>query len=187
MEIEKDWKTRMFGRRASHDRESGIAIRSERDGHLHHVKLIGELDVDAAAAFDAELRRVESEDATEIIVDLSDLSFISAEGLKAVILASARSAGRPGRLRLVPGGNEIQNAFETAGLLSRLPFDVDRDPGRRTRHQTPHLRLVVSRPVRKWLPADESLRPRSRSSRRRLRWPASLRGRRQGAARKRRA
>jgi anti-anti-sigma factor len=177
----------MFGRRASHDRESAIAIRSDRDGDVHHVKLIGELEVDAAAALDAELRRVESGDAREIVVDLSDLSFISAEGLKAVIRASARSVGVPGRLRLVPGSDEIQKAFETAGLISRLPFDVDRDAGRRSRHQSQHARLVVSRPVREWLSVDDAFRPRSRFSRRYLRWPAPLRRRREGATGKRTA
>jgi anti-anti-sigma factor len=117
----------LFRRHAVHTRKGELIIRSERDGHAHVVQLIGELDMDTARAFEDELRRVESSDALEIIVDLRGLRSIGADGLKAFIHAGARSRRGGNRLTLVRGSERVQKTFETTGLLSRLPFADDRD------------------------------------------------------------
>jgi anti-anti-sigma factor len=126
-----------------------LCIRSERDGHVHVVQLIGELDMTTAQSFEDELKRVEATDAAEIVVDLSGLKFISSDGLKAFIHASARSRHGENRLRLVRGPDEVQRTFETTGLVSRLPFaDVAvRSPwhGHLSKAQ-----LYVARPVSDW-------------------------------------
>ncbi len=127
-----------------------LAMRSDRDGHVHVVELIGELDMNTAPVFDAELKRVERSDAREIIVDLSGLSFITSDGLKAIIHANARSRERDNRLRLLRGSDHVQKTFETAGLVSRLPFDDDREARSLVPGQPPRARVVVSRPVRNW-------------------------------------
>jgi anti-anti-sigma factor len=112
----------LFRRHAVHTREGELIIRSERDGHAHVVQLIGELDMHTSRAFEDELRRVEASDALEIIVDLRGLKSIGADGLKALIHASARSRRGGNRLVLVRGSEQVQRTFETTGLLSRLPF-----------------------------------------------------------------
>jgi anti-anti-sigma factor len=116
---------------------------------VHVVQLIGELDMTTAQAFEDELKRVEATDAAEIVVDLSGLKFISSDGLKAFIPASARSRHGENRLRLVRGPDEVQRTFETTGLVSRLPFaDVAvRSPwhGHLSKAQ-----LYVARPVSDW-------------------------------------
>jgi anti-sigma B factor antagonist len=127
-----------------------LIIRSERDGHAHVVRLIGELHMSTAPTFDAELKRVEATHVGEIIVDLSGLTFIGSDGLKVLIHANARSRDGGNRLTLLRGTAEVQSTFETAGLLSRLPFAED--GARRTveyrRPSTIH--VVVSQPVRDW-------------------------------------
>jgi anti-anti-sigma factor len=103
-----------------------LTIRSERDGQAHVVQLVGELDIHTARSVDDELKRVEATDVQEIIVDLRGLDSIGADGLKTFIHASARSRCGGTRLRLLRGRDEVQKTFETAGLLSRLPFVDDR-------------------------------------------------------------
>jgi len=122
----------LFRRHAIHARRRGplcppqqLIIRSERDGHAHVVQLIGELDMNTTQAFEDELKRVESTDAREIIVDLRGLTSIGADGLKVFIHASARSRRGGNRLVLVHGPDDVQRIFETTGLLSRLPFADD--------------------------------------------------------------
>jgi anti-anti-sigma factor len=107
-----------------------LTMRSERDGDIHVIALMGELDIDSAPAFEAELKRVEGSDAGEIVVDLRGLNFISSDGLKTLIHAESRSRARHNRLR--------------------LPFDLDRELRLQIRSQAPHARVVLSRPVRNW-------------------------------------
>jgi anti-anti-sigma factor len=177
----------MFRRYAVHDQASEsrdqLDIRSNRHGHVHVVELIGELDMNTAAAFDAELKCVECSDVHQIIVDLSALKFISAEGLKVLIHANARGRDCHNRLRLLRGTDQVDKTFERAGLLSRLPFDDDYALKFRSHHQPPRPRLVMSWPVRNWLAVDEPLSPSSLSSSAYPRWPAALR--RRGATRSR--
>lgn len=127
-----------------------LIIRSERDGHAHAVRLIGELDMNSAPTFETELKRVESTDATQIIVDLSGLTFIGSDGLKVLIHANARSREDGNRLVLVRGTDDVHSTFETAGLVSRLPFAEQR-PLRLVEYRRPStIHVVVSRPVRDW-------------------------------------
>jgi anti-anti-sigma factor len=127
-----------------------LAMRSERDGDIHLIALAGVLDIDSAPAFEVELKRVERSDASEIVVDLSGLEWISSDGLKALIHAHSRSRERSNRLRLLPGSDQVQRTFETAGLVSRLPFDDDRELRLQVRSQSPRANVVLSRPVRHW-------------------------------------
>lgn len=128
-----------------------LAIRSERQAHVHVLHLIGELDMSSAQAFEDELKRVEATDAREIVVDLSGLEFIGSDGLKAFIHASARSRLSDNRLRLVRGPAAVQKTFETSGLVSRLPFADQQELRSPWLSQFAGASLVVSRPVQAWL------------------------------------
>jgi anti-anti-sigma factor len=97
-------------------------MHSTRHGHAHVVQLIGELDMNTSKAFEHELKRVEATAVREIIVDLSSLTFIGADGLKVLIQANARSRGGGKQLVLVRGPEQVQATFETTGLLSQMPF-----------------------------------------------------------------
>jgi anti-anti-sigma factor len=180
----------MFRRHAVHDRVGDLRdqldIRSNRYGPVHIVELIGDLDINTAAAFDAELKRVECSDVQEIIVDLSALRFITAEGLKVLIHANARGRDRDDRLRLLRATAQVHKTFETAGLLSRLPFDDDRTLQFGSHDQPSRARLVNSWPVRNWLAIDESMSPSSLSSPAHPRWPPALRRRSRTRSRPRR-
>lgn len=100
-----------------------LIIRSARGGPAHVVQLIGErLDMNSVPAFEDELKRVESTDARQIIVDLSGLNFIGSDGLKALINANTRSRRDGNRLILVHGPKQVQKTFERTGLLAPLPF-----------------------------------------------------------------
>jgi anti-anti-sigma factor len=152
----------MFRQHADHSREGELLcapqeliIRSEIDGAVHVLKLSGELDKDSAPRFEAVLKHVEATDVEEIVVDLSGLRFIGSDGLKVFIHANARSRAGGKRLMLVRGNDEVQGTFETAGLLSRLPFDGVRELLRPPTCSKPaRAQLVVSRPVQAWIGSD---------------------------------
>jgi anti-sigma B factor antagonist len=110
--------------RAQQDR---LTIRSEREGHAHVLQPVGELDMETAGRFEAELKRVEATDVPEIRVDLSGVDFIDSDGLKLFLKANVRCGDQAGRLLLVHSSEAVHRAFQTTGLESRLPF-ADRWP-----------------------------------------------------------
>jgi anti-anti-sigma factor len=99
-----------------------LSVRSEREGDVHTISLVGELDLATAAAAQRELDRVEATDARRIILDLSGLRFMDSTGVRLVIAANARSRADTDRLRLLRGPQSVQRVFELCGVVELLPF-----------------------------------------------------------------
>ena len=109
------------GDRAARTSKLGsLALRSEREGDIHMIELIGELDLDGAPRLEEELRRVEAGDATSIVVDLGRLDFIASTGIRLLVMASERCA--EGRFALLRGPKQVHRVFEITDLADRLPF-----------------------------------------------------------------
>ena len=109
------------GERAEHARKLGsLALRSERDGEIHVVELIGELDLDGAPRLEEELARVEASGVESIVVDLGQLDFIDSTGIRLIVMACERWP--PGRLSLLRGPKQVHRVFELTDLADRLPF-----------------------------------------------------------------
>ena len=109
------------GDRAARTRKLGsLALRSEREGVVHVIELIGELDLDGAPRLEEELRNVEAGDAESIVVDLGRLEFIDSTGIRLLVMASERCA--EGRFTLLRGPKQVHRVFEITDLVDRLPF-----------------------------------------------------------------
>ena len=109
------------GDRAARTSKLGsLALRSEREGDVHMIELIGELDLDGAPRLEEELRRAEASDATSIVVDLGGLDFIDSTGIRLLVMASERC--QEGRFALLRGPRQVHRVFEITDLADRLPF-----------------------------------------------------------------
>jgi anti-sigma B factor antagonist len=97
-----------------------LSLRSLRDGEAHVVELIGELDLDGAAAVEEELLAVEASDAASIVVDLGGLEFIDSTGIRLIVMAADRS--EDGRFTILRGPKQVHRVFEITDLADRLPF-----------------------------------------------------------------
>jgi anti-sigma B factor antagonist len=99
---------------------------TERGGTIQ-VTLLGELDISNATRLEDELRRVEADGPSLLILDLSRLDFMDSTGLRLLIGADtrARDAGR--RLVLIRGNDMVQRVLRVTRLDERLEI-VD-DPG----------------------------------------------------------
>ena len=91
----------------------------KRDG-LVHVMLRGELDLSSVNKVQDELRRVEADAPSVVLLDLSKLTFLDSTGLRCLVTADqrARDAGR--RLVLVRGPDPVQRVFSITRLEERL-------------------------------------------------------------------
>lgn len=109
------------GDRASRASKLGsLDLRSSRDGDVHIIELIGELDLDGAPRLEEELQRVESTDVASIVVDLGSLQFIDSTGIRLLVMAAERSG--EDRFSLLRGPKQVHRVFEITDLADRLPF-----------------------------------------------------------------
>jgi anti-anti-sigma factor len=99
-----------------------LTARSVRDGETHVLKLSGELDLASYEALDDELRRIEATDASRIVIDLSELTFLDSVGIRLLVEADARSRSDSNRLELIPGGDQVQRTLRLCRLEESLPF-----------------------------------------------------------------
>lgn len=108
-------------------------LRAERLNGFVRLHVSGELDLATACYLDESLVRLQQEAAT-VIVDLGDLTFMDAVGLRIFVEAAKRARSTRGVLVIVNSSRPARRLFEltsTANLLdasvvSEL-FDDDRD------------------------------------------------------------
>ena len=100
-----------------------VTTRERPDGV--HLELAGELDLATAPKLEDELRRVEGDGPSVIVLDLRPLAFMDSSGLRALLAADgrAREAGR--RLVLVRGDERVQRVLKITRLDERLEIVED--------------------------------------------------------------
>jgi anti-anti-sigma factor len=105
-----------------------FAVALERDDDCFVVVVTGELDLSTAPALAAVIER-DTPSSADLVIDLSELSFLDCAGLRVLLYARARADRGGGSLRLVPGPGSVQRVIRLAGLEDRLPSS--RQPGGR--------------------------------------------------------
>jgi anti-anti-sigma factor len=106
-----------------------LSIRETREGAVHRLTPIGELDLATApllqSAFDAVLA---DEDAQMIVVDLSQLSFMDSTGIH-LLLRMRAACQDADRLRVINGSRTVERVLDAAGVRAHLPIiSSDSDP-----------------------------------------------------------
>jgi anti-anti-sigma factor len=99
-----------------------LTLRTAHREGIYVVAPYGELDLATAPDLQRAMDRAEATDAREIVLDLSNLSFLDSTGLRLVIHADARSRSDGNRLRILRGTPSVHRVFDLCGLGERLPF-----------------------------------------------------------------
>ena len=86
------------------------------------LALAGELDLATAVRFEEAIGRICADGASELVLDLSELSFIDSCGLSALLRARTDCEQRRCRLLLTNGRPQIKRLFALTGAASRLRF-----------------------------------------------------------------
>ena len=97
---------------------------TDREGGAH-VALTGELDIASAPKLEEEVRRLESQGRTLIVLDLRGLEFMDSSGLRALVAADSRARERGARLVIVRGDERIQRVLRITRLDERLEIVDD--------------------------------------------------------------
>jgi anti-anti-sigma factor len=87
----------------------------------------GELDIATVGAFRAALLKAASEGAGDVVVDLSEVSFIDSSGLGAIVELHSRLRRSRRRLAVVaPSGSAPAVLLDLAGLRARVSISETR-------------------------------------------------------------
>ncbi len=109
---------------AEHIIELGqLTVRSRRDGDVHTIALVGEMDLSNAGEVERELMHAETTDAATIRIDLSGLSFMDSTGIRLLIAADSRSRADSCRLLLTRPSAAVHRVLCIAGIDRLLPFE----------------------------------------------------------------
>lgn len=92
---------------------------SSRDGATV-LAVSGELDLATSPALEEELARVNSTEATLLILDLSDLEFMDSTGLSVLVRAQQHSQEMGRRFGVVSGRPQVQRLLSLTGVLDRM-------------------------------------------------------------------
>ena len=110
---------------ASSDRvlkDGVLSVRLEPNGNELVVRVSGELDIASAKTFSDEVRQASDSDASAVILDLSEVSFIDIAGIRALVFASAQSRSNGDRLRMLRGSEAVKRSLLASGLEQTLQF-----------------------------------------------------------------
>jgi anti-sigma B factor antagonist len=92
-------------------------IKTEQlSGDAYVVSLAGEVDLYTAPEFKQQLLEVIGEGAKEVVVDLTDTTFIDSTTLGVLVGGVKRLRSNDGQLSLVCGDRNITKIFEITGL-----------------------------------------------------------------------
>jgi anti-anti-sigma factor len=108
---------------------STLEIEMETHEHTVTVRLGGEFDLSGIRDFRRALMDVRGPEVTTVYVDLRELSFMGASGLRALLDLSNRSTRDGFELLVIKGGPLIQRVFEMTGMDARLAL-LDAPPPR---------------------------------------------------------
>jgi anti-anti-sigma factor len=98
-------------------------VRRERAGGDERVHLLGEMDLSVIGSVDREMRRAEAGDAARIVLDLEELEFLDASGIRLLLHLEARSKSNGGRFRITKATSpQVQRVIELTGAGDVLPF-----------------------------------------------------------------
>jgi anti-sigma B factor antagonist len=106
-----------------------LFIREVRQGVVHRLTPIGELDIATAPALERACSAVvQDADIQMVVLDLTQLSFMDSTGIH--VLVRVHAACKDGdRLRIINGSRAVERVLDVSGLRDRLPIiSSDSDP-----------------------------------------------------------
>ena len=101
-----------------------FAVHSERVNGSARVRVAGEMDLAVIGAVDRVMERAEATDATKIVLELDQLEFMDASGVRLLLQLSERSQNNGRRLRITRARSpQVQRVIELTGADELLPFE----------------------------------------------------------------
>jgi anti-anti-sigma factor len=102
-----------------------FAVHTESSHAVERVRVLGEIDFSVIGELDGEMRRAEATKASKIELDLDQLDFLDASGIRLLLDLAQRSLRDGGRLRIRPSTSpQVRRVLELTGVVEHLPLDA---------------------------------------------------------------
>lgn len=89
------------------------------------IKPINRLDSNTFEAFEQEINSQISNNASKLIIDFTELEYISSAGLRVILVTAKKLKKTKGTLRLCAMKDFIKEIFDIAGFSAILNIDTD--------------------------------------------------------------
>lgn len=104
-----------------------LEIHEEQVGAVHVVIPTGRLDTNTAKLLDERLASVTGAQGCRIVIDMTDVDYVSSFGLRVLLMAAKKVSAKDGRLVLCGLKHDVLNVFRISGFLKILTVVDDRD------------------------------------------------------------
>ena len=95
---------------------------NELDNNIRLIKLIGTFDIIGTGAIETKFAGYCGGDKARVIVDLSDVNFLSSIGIRLLMLTAKSVASRGGKMVLLRPIPDVQNVLDIAGIPGVVPI-----------------------------------------------------------------
>ncbi len=103
---------------------AAFAVRVYPHREAVYLEVVGELDMATTDTLEAEHEQVVARGFRHVVIDLRDLEFIDAAGLRLLLALSARARADGRRLSIIQGPPAVRRVFELTGTLAALSFTL---------------------------------------------------------------
>jgi anti-anti-sigma factor len=103
----------------------GLKLQTHLSGGHGSLCVDGEVDLASAGRLEAAIRRL-MHDATEILVDLEQVSFMDSTGLNALLRAQQLCHREQTGFAITPGPEQVRRLFNLAGLAGSFALVTPR-------------------------------------------------------------
>jgi anti-sigma B factor antagonist len=97
-----------------------LGLEHEAQGSRHTLRVLGELDLLTAPELEAAIGECHSAQASEVVLDLGELTFVDSTGLRSILIAKQLCESNRCELRLIGAQAQVRRLFELTGLLEML-------------------------------------------------------------------
>jgi anti-anti-sigma factor len=106
-----------------------MEITEDRTADVLILSLSGKLDATTAKTFeDKILAEIEAGD-RRLMIDLSQLAYVSSAGLRVILIAAKRLRSKDGKIALCSLQDHVQQVFDLSGFSSILSIYASREEG----------------------------------------------------------
>jgi anti-anti-sigma factor len=99
-----------------------FAIETAGDAEAGRLKLAGELDLASVSTLEKAVDTALAEGVRQLVLDLSEVSFVDSSGLRMFIVLSQRAGAEGWKLTMTRPQEQAMTVFVVSGLEDNLPF-----------------------------------------------------------------
>lgn len=98
---------------------------NELENGIRLIKLIGALDLSGRYSIEIEFVRLCAGENVRVLVDLSDVEYISSMGVHMLVTSANSIAGQGGRIALLNPQPTVLNVLDLTGIMQLIPIYPD--------------------------------------------------------------